>query len=65
MKHNNNKTFRHLCCQKFLSSENNQTTFKTRDANSEINIMNMFKYYCLHKETEKAFKPIRSSYAKA
>lgn len=65
MKHNNKKTFRHLCCHKCLSSENKQTAFKTRDANSAINIMNIFKYYCLHKERHEAFKPIRSSYAKA
>ena len=42
-----------------------QTAFKTHDANSAINIMNLFKYYCLHKERREAFKPIRSSYAKA
>lgn len=65
MKHNNKKTFRHLYCHKCLSSENKQTAFKTRDANSAINIMNIFKYYCLHKERQEAFKPIRSSYAKA
>ena len=65
MKHNNKKTFRHLCCHKCLSSENKQTAFKTRDANSAINIMNIFKYYCLNKERQEAFKPIRSSYAKA
>ena len=65
MKHNNKKTFRHLCCHKCLSSENKQTAFKTRDANSAINIMNIFKYYCLNKERHEAFKPIRSSYAKA
>ena len=44
MKHNNKKTFRHLCCHKCLSSENKQTAFKTRDANSAINLMNIFKY---------------------
>ena len=65
MKHNNKKTFRHLCCHKCLSSENKQTAFKTRDANSAINIMNIFKYYCLNKERHEVFKPIRSSYAKA
>ena len=65
MKHNNKKTFRHLCCKKCLSSENKQTAFKTRDANSAINIMNIFQYYCLNKERQEAFKPIRSSYAKA
>lgn len=65
MKHNNKKTFRHLCCHKCLSSVNKQTAFKTRDANSAINIMNIFKYYCLNKERQEAFKPIRSSYAKA
>jgi hypothetical protein len=62
MKHNGSKTFRHLCCHKCLSSENKKTAFKTRDANSAINIMNLFKYYCKHKKRPIEFcMPIRSS----
>lgn len=62
MKHDGKKTFRHLCCLKCLSSENKKTAFKTRDANSAINIMNLFKYYCNNKERIKEFSvPTRSS----
>jgi hypothetical protein len=62
MKHNGEKTFRHLCCHKCLSSENKKTAFKTRDANSAINIMNLFKYYCKNKGRPLEFcMPIRSS----
>lgn len=62
MKHNGSKTFRHLCCHKCLSSENKKTAFKTRDANSAINIMNLFKYYCKNKDRPIEFcMPIRSS----
>ena len=41
MKHNNKKPVRYLCYHKCLSSENKQTAFKTRVANSAINIMNI------------------------
>ena len=45
-----------------MSSENKKTAFKTRDANSAINIMNLFKYYCNNKERIKEFSvPTRSS----
>ena len=56
--------FNKFICQegRCLSSENKKTAFKTRDANSAINIMNLFKYYCKDKGRPLEFcMPIRSS----
>ena len=52
---NKSKTVRHLKCPKCLSSENKKTVFRTRDANSAINMKNLFMYYCLHETRPKEF----------
>ena len=48
-----------LQCSKCLSSENKKIVYRTRDANSAINIKNLFKFYCKNKKRPKEF--IRSS----
>jgi hypothetical protein len=52
---NKSKTVRHLKCPKCLSSENKKTVFRTRDANSAINMKNLFRYYCLNETRPKEF----------
>lgn len=45
-----------------LEFRKQKTAFKTRDANSAINIMNLFKYYCKNKGRPLEFSmPIRFS----
>ena len=46
----NEITYRKLYCSVCLSSENKDTAYKTRDCNSAINIMNLFRYYCDKKD---------------
>jgi hypothetical protein len=55
----NSETFRLLKCSKCLSSENKKTVFRTRDANSAINMKNLFRFYCKYRKRPKEF--IRSS----
>lgn len=57
VKNNGNRTFRHLSCKNCLSSENKKrVVYRTRDANSSINIMNLFHNWCLHKDRPELFK---------
>jgi hypothetical protein len=51
----NSQTIRLLQCSKCLSYENKKKVYRTRDANSAVNIKNLFNFYCKHKTRPKEF----------
>lgn len=52
------KQFRLLVCSKCVRQEVKQTVFKTRDANSSINIMNLTKWWIEKQERPSAFSQV-------